>query len=145
YIGMVDVSYENLIYQFTYDSEGIEGIELTATVSPSMALEEQDVTITVYYLDRSPLSYYVNTQNYTNEQRDMDLNLYPLRFDPVSNTNVMTIDPLNESIYNSIEGRYILPNSIVVFFTDAYPDGVIATLFMNGVFNNRMDMTDIEW
>ena len=41
YIGMVDVSYENLIYQFTYDSEGIEGIELTATVSPSMALKNR--------------------------------------------------------------------------------------------------------
>ncbi len=144
YIGEVDVSFESRINEFLYDDEGVAGESMTATVSPGLGEGSQNITITVYYLNRQPITYYVNNQDYTVEMLDEDLNLYPLSMN-IGDNKVLTVDPLNDNIYNTNTNKYILPNSLVVMFTDAYADGVISTLFMNGVFNNRLDISGINW
>lgn len=145
YIGKVAVSFENRIYEFLYDNTGELGENITAIVAPGLGEELQNVTIKVFYLDRRPIMYYVNSQNYTNEQRDENLMLYPLTHDNITGNKIITIDPLNESIFNQASQRYMLPNSLVVMFTDAYLEEVISTLFMNRIFQSRMDISNINW
>ncbi len=144
YIGEVSVSFESRIYEFLYDEEGVAGEQMTATVSPGLGEGSQNITITVHYLNRQPVMYYVNSPNYTLESLDEELNLYPLGVN-IGDNKLLTVDPLNESIYNTDTGSYMLPNSLVVMFTEAYADGIISTLFMNDVFNNRLDISDIDW
>lgn len=144
YIGEVDVSFESRINEFLYDAEGVAGESMTATVSPGLGEGAQNITITVYYLNRQPTMYYVNNPDYTSEALDEDLNLYPLSMN-IGDNKVLTVDPLNDNIYNTSTGNYIMPNSLVVMFTDAYADGIISTLFMNDVFNKRLDISGINW
>ncbi|MDD4316791.1 MAG: hypothetical protein PHC84_06515, partial [Clostridia bacterium] len=145
YIGEVDVSFESRINEFLYDEEGVIGESMTASVSPGLGEGVQNITVTVYYLNRQPIMYYVNSMDYSIEQLDEELNLYPLSLNDIGGDKVITIDPLNENIYNGDTDNYLLPKSVVVMFTDSYADGVISTLFMNNVFNNRLDISDISW
>lgn len=145
YIGKVNISFESRIYDFLYDEEGSLGEDITATVTPGLGAEDQFLNIKVYYLNRVPVMYYVNSEHYTNELIDETLMLYPLSYDNLTGNKILRIDPLNESIYNKFAQEYILPNSLVIMFTDAYADGIISTLFMNGIFDKRLDITDIQW
>lgn len=145
YIGDIKVTFENRIYEYLYDDEGQNGELIRATVYPGLGLESQNVMIRVYYLDRRPIEYYVNSGHYTNEQIDDVLNLYPLTVDSNTGNNIMTIDPLNDSIYNVDTKTYMLPNSMAIMFTDAYAVEIISVLFMNGIFQRRMDISGIKW
>ena len=145
YIGKVQVSFEDRINDYLYDEEGTIGEFITATITPALGEDNQNINIKVYYLNRQPTMYYTNTVNYTIEELDENLNLYPLTINNSTNNKIITIDPLNQNIFDVINKEYVLPSSLVVNFTDTYPEGVIASLFANGTFAKRLDITDISW
>lgn len=143
FIGNVDVEFDNDILD--YELNGYYSAQITATVRADNNAEGQKLTVTVHYLDRRPVKYYIGNQNYTNEILDTDLDLYPLFSDRSTSKHIVRIDPTSDKVFDMNTKTYILPQALSVEFSEEYYNPLVNALIYSGAINKRIDISNLAW
>lgn len=118
-VGMVDVEYNDTFYENIYDGLESEVLSYSIYLKDSRG-NANELVLAVDYLDRTVDRIYLENRFYGGSvvTGDAEYNGYYDVYDETSRTNRMVINPINADILDTVNGAYMMPETLVVNFRD---------------------------
>ncbi|NLL55901.1 MAG: hypothetical protein GX242_01675, partial [Clostridiales bacterium] len=152
-VGMINVRYDEIFRSLegeyagnAPESDSSSSYQITAINDKN---DEFLISLTVFYLDRTVQSYYVDALGYTSPSNIInsgDYAKYYNLYDSASNKNKIIIDPTAEETVDKDNVTYKLPTSFVANYTnydtDIYRNASAKTL---SYYNVVWDLSDIKY
>lgn len=152
-VGMINVTYDDIFRSLEgeYSGNAPEG-DSSSSYQITAVNNKNDrflISLTVFYLDRTVQSYYVNGAGYTSSANIIssgDYAKYYNLYDSTANKNKIIIDPTQEEMVDKDNKTYLMPTSFVANYTnyeaDTYRNASPRTI---SYYNVVWDLSSIKY